>query len=66
MRVDFECETCYDVRVSHAAVCGFFAADEEDADLIKSLLVDIYDFDFASNINRKIIIWNTQQVRIFF
>ncbi|MBN2533702.1 MAG: ATP-binding cassette domain-containing protein [Spirochaetales bacterium] len=42
-------------------VCGFFAIQEEDADLIKSLLVDMYDFDFADNINRKIAIGEDPQ-----
>ncbi|MBN2443915.1 MAG: ATP-binding cassette domain-containing protein, partial [Spirochaetales bacterium] len=35
-------------------VCGFFAIDEQDVDLIKSLLIDSYDFNFSENINRKI------------
>lgn len=42
-------------------VCGFFAINEEDADLVKSLLVDMYDFNFAGNINRKIIIGEDPQ-----
>ncbi|MBN1696816.1 MAG: ATP-binding cassette domain-containing protein [Spirochaetales bacterium] len=35
-------------------ICGFFSISAEDSDLIKSLLVDAYQYEYIGNVNRKI------------
>jgi ABC-type multidrug transport system ATPase subunit len=42
-------------------VCGFFGVRAEDSDLIKSLLVTAYSYEFADNLNRKITVGDDPQ-----
>ena len=42
-------------------VCGFFGVRSEDSDLIKSLLVTAYSYEFADNVNHKISVGEDPQ-----
>lgn len=47
--------------VTFKTICGFLEIRDEDTDLIVSLLIDAYEYEFMENIRRKITVGDNQQ-----